>query len=406
MKELENGTIILTREELYERVWTTAMHNMAPHLGVSDVGLAKICKRFDIPTPPRGYWAKKEHGKAPKRPRLPQYDDPNLEGIKFYPTAASYASRPAGQLEEYEQREAADENRIVVPEQLGSPHPLVDRTLKSLLSSRKGEDGLVRPGAKRTLNVQVTPQNMDRAMRLMDALLKALEARSLPVALEVTDTGTSTVVTVLDEAVHIGLHGIVKRQERAPTPAEKHDMVTYPSLYGNKRYFEEVPTGQLCLAVLSGPANGRKHRYTDTERRPVERLLNAFVICLYRTAEDIKAERVRLEDLRRQREEAERQRREWEKVRWQKLEEIRKEEERLKVLLQQTESWRRSQDLRQFIRAFEESRRAANGEVQPGSDAAMWIDWARQHADRLDPRVKSPPSILDEKSKWERSSYW
>lgn len=111
-----------------------------------------------------------------------------------------------------------------------------------------------------------------------------------------------------------------------------------------------------------------------------------------------------LEDLRGQREEGQRQRQEREKIRLQKLEEIRQEEERLKTLLQQSDSWQTSQELRQFIRALEETARDVHGETEPGGGAAMSIEWARQQADRLDPLAKSPPSIVDEKPKRERSS--
>ena len=65
----------LTRAELYEQVWTTPMRRLASQYGLSDVGLAKICKKLDIPRPPVGYWAKKEVGKAPPRPKLPNADD-------------------------------------------------------------------------------------------------------------------------------------------------------------------------------------------------------------------------------------------------------------------------------------------------------------------------------------------
>jgi hypothetical protein len=51
----DENVVALTREELFERVWSKAMRNLAPELGVSDVGLKKICKRFNIPTPPLGY---------------------------------------------------------------------------------------------------------------------------------------------------------------------------------------------------------------------------------------------------------------------------------------------------------------------------------------------------------------
>lgn len=57
------------------------MH-VAKRYGISDVGLAKVCKRLKIPRPARGYWAKKAAGEAvPRRPRLPAplgYDDHDL----------------------------------------------------------------------------------------------------------------------------------------------------------------------------------------------------------------------------------------------------------------------------------------------------------------------------------------
>jgi hypothetical protein len=60
----------ISRRELYEKVWTTPLRRLAPELGLSDVGLAKLCTRHGIPVPPRGYWAKLQHGHRSRRPRL------------------------------------------------------------------------------------------------------------------------------------------------------------------------------------------------------------------------------------------------------------------------------------------------------------------------------------------------
>lgn len=43
------------REALYELVWTAPVLETAPRLGVSDVALAKLCRRAHIPIPGRGY---------------------------------------------------------------------------------------------------------------------------------------------------------------------------------------------------------------------------------------------------------------------------------------------------------------------------------------------------------------
>ena len=64
--------IILHREALYNEVWETPILQLAKKYGMSDVGLAKICRRMQIPLPPRGYWAKSAHGhKVRKRSLSP-----------------------------------------------------------------------------------------------------------------------------------------------------------------------------------------------------------------------------------------------------------------------------------------------------------------------------------------------
>ena len=71
-----NKSRVLSREELYQQVWTTPMRHLARAYGLSDVGLAKLCKRHAIPTPLVGYWAKLAHGKPVTQPALPAPSDP------------------------------------------------------------------------------------------------------------------------------------------------------------------------------------------------------------------------------------------------------------------------------------------------------------------------------------------
>ena len=44
----------ISRRDLYNRVWSTPMSKLARELDISDVGLAKACRRHNIPRPPRG----------------------------------------------------------------------------------------------------------------------------------------------------------------------------------------------------------------------------------------------------------------------------------------------------------------------------------------------------------------
>jgi hypothetical protein len=41
----------LTRQELFDLVWTTPMTKLAARFGVSDVALAKTCAKYGIPRP-------------------------------------------------------------------------------------------------------------------------------------------------------------------------------------------------------------------------------------------------------------------------------------------------------------------------------------------------------------------
>lgn len=60
-----------TREELYELAWSEPIARSAAKLGISDVALAKRCRREGVPLPPRGYWARLAAGQTIARPPLP-----------------------------------------------------------------------------------------------------------------------------------------------------------------------------------------------------------------------------------------------------------------------------------------------------------------------------------------------
>ena len=60
------------RQDLFDLVWSEPTRTIAKRLGISDVGLAKACRRAELLLPPRGYWAKLVAGKTVKRPQQPR----------------------------------------------------------------------------------------------------------------------------------------------------------------------------------------------------------------------------------------------------------------------------------------------------------------------------------------------
>lgn len=65
-------TNMVSREELYELVWSIPMIKVAEKFSVSGSYMARVCSVLNVPRPERGYWAKLEVGKASARPALPE----------------------------------------------------------------------------------------------------------------------------------------------------------------------------------------------------------------------------------------------------------------------------------------------------------------------------------------------
>jgi len=61
-----------SRQQLYGLVWSSPITSVAKTFGVSDVALAKVCKKAGIPIPPRGYWARLKANRHVLAAPLPQ----------------------------------------------------------------------------------------------------------------------------------------------------------------------------------------------------------------------------------------------------------------------------------------------------------------------------------------------
>src|SRR5262249_47801461 len=64
-------TVTYRREELYSAVWREPATEVAKRYGMSSNALAKICDRLQVPTPTRGYWARRAVGIVDPTPPLP-----------------------------------------------------------------------------------------------------------------------------------------------------------------------------------------------------------------------------------------------------------------------------------------------------------------------------------------------
>jgi hypothetical protein len=63
---------LLSRRALHDLVWSQPLKTLAQRFSISDVALRNTCQRAMIPTPERGYWARKEAGKKTWTVPLPE----------------------------------------------------------------------------------------------------------------------------------------------------------------------------------------------------------------------------------------------------------------------------------------------------------------------------------------------
>jgi hypothetical protein len=158
-----NADVTLSREELYEQVWSEPMWTLAARFGLSDVGLAKTCRRLMIPVPPRGYWQQKQAGQPVRPTKLPKV--PTSLGTRA--SQVTFRS-PASRKSERELRAEGvqlrgEVHRILVPEILADPHPPIAHTVKALRRVRPTREGLLpRTDAAEYVDVRVSLGTVDR----------------------------------------------------------------------------------------------------------------------------------------------------------------------------------------------------------------------------------------------------
>lgn len=168
----------LTREALYDLVWSEPMLKVADRFGVSSSYMARICTLLDVPRPQRGYWARLAVGKAKPKPPLPETPQGVSTEIfvggheiklpKTLPRAPSEAHR------------RNKKTKYVRP----SHHALVEDALKHFKHGRfTHELGYIKPDKLKLLDLTITDKTLDRALVFANELFLAFEEHGCHVVL-------------------------------------------------------------------------------------------------------------------------------------------------------------------------------------------------------------------------------
>jgi hypothetical protein len=375
------------RQQLHDLVWLEPLTLLAQRFGMSDVALAKICKRHGIPLPGRGHWAKLKAGKTSSRSPLPARALGAEETISIGHS-------------DWNKREEEDRALMVadIPPPPDFTEPLVDLVTRitklvghvppsrNLKSPHRAIAKLLADDAERLEKCRQSPYSYlsdqpfyaapyeQRRLKLVDAIFKAaVRAGTAPSVPRHRNPGEFT-VRVCDSRVRFTLG---KPDEERLSWRVTSDI---------RRPASEPM--QLKIDWWSEKREGLILEWTDKPDTPLETLLPQIIVHLIAAAE--MQMRIcehqwyeRLNQRKAELIEAERQRQE-EAVRKERERQRRLERARIDKLLHEAMSLRLADDIRRYVAAVN----ASNAESPtPLPDAQMvdWSHWALEQAERIDP---------------------
>lgn len=354
--------ITLTREALYERIWEQPATKLAAEFGISDVALGKICRKLDIPKPFPGYWQRIASGYTVNKSALPALKTGTLKQITIYPHTVSAPVQYPPEVAAHIEAEGLPENHIHVAETLRGCHPLVRQAKQTIEKPMLDEYGRMHG----YLNLRVSKTSLGRALRITDALLRAAEKRGYKVEISKQSPYlTLTQIRIGDERMAFRIFEKSDRRDRELTMEEKRKPL---SSISNRWVY--TPSGQLIIEV-SEHGSYWERKWADKPNKPLEEQLNDVMIGFILSTEESRVRRLKWEEEARRRQEAEHRRY--------------IDERRRATLDRHAEMWHKSQNIRTYLQACEQSIVAGEEVVASDSSEARWLRWARGYADRLDP---------------------
>ncbi len=288
----------LTRQEMYDLVWSWPRAELAEKLGINEMQLRLLCRFHRVPLPTNQYWRQLGKGAKPDKVALPTVDKAWLETITVPPRAAEEPSfagdaLPAaqvGQIQEEEEEEEAgpasaeppatrrgsNRTQQTVPRtRVRRPHSAVAESVE-LLRATKPINDVVYCGGGNLLFLWLGRNSVERAIFILDRLARALE--KLEVSVRIRDGA----LEVSKARHHLRLRFSEKSQDAPyhPTDAERRRQAvverqrrTPPFLWIEDAFPSSlrVPMGTLMLAVDPGPQpdrqrqNWRDNKYATLE---------------------------------------------------------------------------------------------------------------------------------------------
>lgn len=383
-------TELWSREELYAEVWERPLVKVAAKYGVSAVALGKVCRKLQIPLPGRGYWTKKEFGKPVEQIPLPKAN--NLPIVRRLKDTSPKADRSEQETfdpndPEMVQIAAMESNPLKVDPET-KPHKLIAATARFLKNARTDDRGvLVRPfNNEGCLDIRVSKGTLDRALTIMNTIICALESENFPLSMQKGAEGTGAAVFGQRVSFCLAEKSRVKSQQKVKE-------------YSWTRTVKEYEMTGVLEFRIGGYAYGSRNCWRDCKTQALESQLNQCIGALMRKGRQlwVSAELAKQRELERQKKQKELA---------ELAVQINEEEKRVQDLETWVASWSKAEQIRSFVSALERVWTEQGHDLSPDAPKGKRIIWMRRQADRVDPMLPSPPSVLDRKEELRELYRW
>jgi hypothetical protein len=363
--------VTLTRKELYDLVWAEPLSRLAKKYKISDNGLRKICKRMNIPIPAMGHWQKIQYKKKVTNIKLPDKFDGKDEIILHGKGLDDIEpdSPLAQQRRLISLIESAKDIELQVPSRLSSrPDKLITSTGNYYEAYRKRHRGNYTsyPEKINVLDIEVSEENIPRALRLLDTIIKVLRLRNH----DVTAERFSTYAIIGNEKVKFRLR-------------EKKSMSGVTDQFGFHQY--EL-TGEFVFVIDIRPY---RRKEVKDGHEPVEKKVSTIIAMLEIEGKRMKEERIASEIRRKQWEEQE-------KIERELRERQEKEAKAFKKLFLKAIRLHQANILRNYIKTVE-TNAIKKGDIT--EEFTQWLAWAEQKVSWYDPLVNGPDPLLNDHHK-------
>ncbi len=388
------SSVEFTREELYMALWSKPCVKLAAELGISDVGLAKACRRLNVPRPPRGYWARVEAGEKPKREPLPKALPEQCRMIAFCVADNLVRREKWAKNNILTAGRGAKNEAVQLPPESNVLHPIAVRHRQALEKSKPGDLGFVSIHGKSLFSCEMSTALVPRFARALHALVCELEDRDYEFR---SGSEEFQGLQISRDADRAGLSWTEAKFEieRETTVAEKRR----PSWTWQLR---ETRAGEKLSIEIHAVGLKGKRKWTEDDGRSLEEVLGLIVEkveAVFRGYEDRRQRAVewarqceeeakrsaelRAEEAKRQAKEAvEKKERERIKLHETKLNEI--ISVRRENLASAAQDWIEVQDMLRCVDFCEKRwRHAEGGELT--KEQADWLTWAKAEAAKMGP---------------------